>query len=121
VQDILFFYINKCEEVSIALSQYLDKEKGKSQIINHLEHIHDYELTLEEYEEIIRDIIYLELNLHQIDQDMNDLITPSSKKKLHMLVNKTKQVTKGEPLWEEVFNENDYHFLKEMKQRRDNL
>jgi hypothetical protein len=96
VQDILFFVIEDCENASIAVSQYLDKN---TQFINHLERIHKYELTLEKDEEIIRDIIYLELNLQQIDQDMDNLFDTSSKEKLHEIYEEVREMVEK---WEQA-------------------
>jgi hypothetical protein len=99
MQDILFLFIDECENVSIAISQYLDKEKAKTQI-NHLKYVMDYYMNLEEFKETITDVIYLELNLQQIDQDMDDLVDTSSKEKLREF---TKEIRQMKEEWEKAW------------------
>lgn len=54
---------------------------------------------MEKDEEIIRDIIYLELNLQQIDQDMDNLFDTSSKEKLHEIYEEVREMVEK---WEQA-------------------
>jgi hypothetical protein len=85
LQGILYLYLDLCDTARINLLSYLD-----------------YELIdqLDDYVVLIKDIIYVELNLHRVDQDIDDLMDFSNKKKLQELMDKKERIKEK---WEQKY------------------
>lgn len=105
MQFVLSNYNKACSEINSFLGEILDMEseisagtlklenEEKDEKINDLMSKYDkfYDL-MNEYQSLIQYVIYLELNLNQIDQDMDGLIDNSNKKKLNDLIEKAEQL-----------------------------
>lgn len=105
MQIVLSNYIEACLDINSFLGEILDMEseisagtlklenEEKDKEVNNLMSKYDkfYDL-MNEYQSLIQYMIYLELNLNQIDQDMDGLIDNSNKKKLNDLIEKAEQL-----------------------------
>ncbi|MGA8943037.1 MAG: hypothetical protein WB502_10025 [Thermoactinomyces sp.] len=105
MRSVLYDFNMVCSEVNSFLEEVLDMESEISAGTQKLENVErdrkikdlmskwdKFYNRMNEYQSLIQNIIYLELNLNQIDQDMDSLINNSNKKKLNDLTEKAAQL-----------------------------
>lgn len=91
LQKILEEYIYLCDYIVRYLEFLFEEGEGIFEVVYHA----GYSLkVVRKYGNLIREMIYQELNLGQIDKDMDGLLDSSSKQKLHELTEEAKKLLK---------------------------